>query len=121
MGNKRVTLTGALFLLLICSTSVSADHEVGHYEFTIEEDYYEYLPLEFVDDQGVQIYISTNQPVDILLLTPDMFNACCSSGAVEEYQYLERGSELKTDDYQHVIENGEGPVSYTHLTLPTSG
>lgn len=108
MGNKRVTLTGALFLLLICSTSVSADHEVGHYEFTIEEDYYEYLPLEFVDDQGVQIYISTNQPVDILLLTPDMFNACCSSGAVEEYQYLERGSELKTDDYQHVIENGEG-------------
>lgn len=106
---KKIAFLGVLLILLTRATTVSADHEVGHYEFTLEEEYYDYVPLDFADDEGVQIYISTNQPVDIFLLTPQMFESCCASGTVEQYQYLDDGTELRTDDYQHVIENGEGP------------
>ena len=52
MWTKKIVFLGVLLILLTWATTVSADHEVGHYEFTLEEEYYDYVPLDFADDEG---------------------------------------------------------------------
>jgi len=119
-----ILTTLVLFLLVSGLGAASANHEVGHYEFELEENYYDYLLLSFEDDAGVEITLSSNKNIDVLLLTPEMFNQCCSDTELQEYEYLEDGgSDLNVDEYSYVIENGVGPryIIFDHTSEPNGG
>ena len=119
-----IITTLALFLLAPGLGTASANHEVGHYEFELEENYYDYLLLSFEDDAGVEITLSSNKNIDVLLLTPEMFSQCCSGTELQEYEYLkDGGSALNVDEYSYVIENDVGPryIIFDHTSEPNGG
>ena len=124
LTSASVVTTIVLFLLVLGLGAASANHEVGHYEFELEENYYDYLLLSFEDDTGVEITLSSNKNIDVLLLTPEMFNQCCSGTELQEYEYLkDGGSVLNVDEYSYVIENGVGPryIIFDHTSEPNGG
>ena len=115
-----------LVLIAICVGSgiSSADHELGHYEFVLEEEYYDFIPLIYENDEGVSIIITSSQEIDVILLTPENFDDCCSGSTLVTYgDSFEEGSELNVKDYSYDIGNGEGPryLIFDHTSEPFNG
>jgi len=75
-----LSLISSVILFSLTIDAVSADHESGHYEIELEEEYYYPMILSYEDDTGVQLIISSSKDIDVLILTPEMYDACCSNG-----------------------------------------
>ncbi|MBT3771795.1 MAG: rhomboid family intramembrane serine protease [Euryarchaeota archaeon] len=113
-----------LFILISGFSNVSASHEDGHYAFEIEEGYFYPMLLSQPNDEGVEILVTSNKNIDVLLLTPEMYESCCSGTEMQEYEYLKDGSSvLNTDEYSYVIENGVGPryIIFDYTSEPSGG
>ena len=54
LTSVSIVTTLVLFLLVSGLGAASANHEVGHYEFELDENYYDFLLLSFEDDAGVE-------------------------------------------------------------------
>ena len=124
LASRTMVTILVLFLLISGLGAASANHEVGHYEFELDENSYDFILLSFEDDNGVEITLSSNKNIDVLLLTPEMFDQCCSGTELQEYEYLRNsGSVLNMDEYSYVIENGVGPryIIFDHTSEPNGG
>ena len=118
------TIICAALLLMLTIQPVSADHEDGHYDITLEEEYFYPIILTYDDDAGVELIITSSKDIDILLLTPEMYADCCSTGEMNNIDYLkDGGSQLSTQDYSYVVENGVGPryLIIDHTSNPSGG
>jgi len=121
-----ILLSLVIILALLCSglTNVSASQEDGVYEFEIEEGYFYPMLLSYPNDEGVEIILTSDKKIDVLLLTPEMYENCCSGTELQDYEYLkDGGSVLNTDEYSYVIENGIGTryIIFDHTSEPNGG
>ena len=125
--NLLVPLLSILLIsifLIFGLNNVSADHEAGHYDLTIEEEYFYPIILAYEDNVGVEIIITSSKNIDVLLLTPEMYEACCSTGEMNNIDYLKgKGSQLSTQEYSYIIENDVGPryLIIDHTSNPSGG
>lgn len=128
MNSNRTYLLLPLVLILALLFSglnnVSASQEDGIYEFEIEEGYFYPVLLSYPNDEGVEIVLTSDKNIDVLLLTPEMYENCCSGTELQDYEYLkDGGSLLNTDEYSYVIENGIGAryIIFDHTSEPNGG
>jgi rhomboid protease GluP len=128
MNSNRTYLLLPLVLILALLFSglnnVSASQEDGVYEFEIEEGYFYPMLLSYPNDEGVEILLTSDKNIDVLLLTPEMYENCCSGAELQDYEYLkDEGSVLNTDEYSYVIENGIGTryIIFDHTSEPNGG
>lgn len=106
---RKLSTPATLLLLFVVMglylPSTAAEHETGHYELEMDEGYYEFFTWDASTQEGVEVRITSSANIDVLLLTEAMYEQCCSSGSPTEYDYLEEGTELNTDEYRFVLEN----------------
>ncbi len=117
-------LIAAIFSITLVSGLVAADHQVGHYDYTLNEGTFAPMSLEYPDNQGLDIEVTSNQAIDVLLLTPQQYQQCCGGDNLEEeYDYINDKSSLSTTDFSLRIQNGEGPfyLILDNTDYPTNG
>lgn len=123
-ASALLPITLIFFILISGLSNVSASQEDGYYDIEIEEGYFYPLYISYPDDEGVEISLISNKNIDILLLTPEMYDSCCSGTELQDYEYLrDAGSVLDVNEYSYVIENGVGPryIIFDHTSEPIGG
>ena len=87
-----------LVLLSLFFPHISGEHAENHETFELSEGYFQGIDMDNLFDTDIEIEITTNYKIDVVILTDDEFNSCCSEN--KQLKYLLRIQEL---NYQLMI------------------
>ena len=107
-SNKLCKLVILILTSIIFFTPlVSSEHLEYHETYELPEGYFQGIQIDNLFDYDIEMEITSNYKIDVVILTDAEYNACCATGETTQILFTDSRTKLSTDDTSIIVPSGE--------------